>query len=212
MKKFAVLAIALAAAPFAASAGGVSYNYIEGGYAQLNQELPDVDLGGGMVAHIDDIEAGGFYVSGSVALGESFHLFGGYRAGNDDVTVTVPGFGSGSSDIDLNQFNAGVGYHYGLSDRADLVTELSYVRTDVDAEGESMSADDARIAVGVRGLLADSFEGWVKGNYTDGDAYDGEFSATVGGQFKFNPTWGITGEAEFGDSTSQYTIGVRASF
>ena len=71
---------------------------------------------------------------------------------------------------------------------------------------------DGRGSVGVRGLLADNFEGWVKGNYTDGDVYDGEFGATLGGQFKFNPTWGITGEVEFGDDASQYTVGVRASF
>jgi hypothetical protein len=115
---------------------------------------------------------------------------------------------SASSDIDLSQFNAGIGYHYGLSDRADLVTELSYVRTDVDVEGDSMSADDARIALGVRGLLADSFEGWVKGNYTDGDAYDGEFSATVGGQFS---TRRGASPAAFGDSTS-HSRSASASF
>jgi hypothetical protein len=165
-----------------------------------------------VVAQIDDIEAGGFYINGSAAIGESFHVFGGYRAGSDDVTVTVPGFGSGTTDIDLNQLTAGVGYHHGLSDRADLVTELSYLHTEAEVEGDSTDGDDARIAVGIRGLLADSFEGWAKGNYTDGDVYDGEFSATVGAQFKFNKTWGMTGEAEFGDSSSQYTIGVRASF
>lgn len=214
MKKQLVLALALAVAPFTASAGELSYSYIEGGYAQLNQELPDVDLGGGMVAQIDDIEADGFQVSGSVEMGASFYLFGGYKSGSDDVNVTVPGFGSGSADIDLTQFNAGVGYHHGLSERTDLITEVSYIRTDAEAGGEDAStdADDARISVGVRGLMTDSFEGWLKANYTDGDAYDGEFSATVGAQFKFNQTWGIVGEAEFGDSASQLMVGVRASF
>lgn len=214
MNKQLVLALALAGAPFAASAGELNYSFIEGGYAQLNQELPDVDLGGGMVAQIDDIEATGFQVSGSVEMGASFYLFGGYKSGSDDVNVTVPGFGSGSADIDLTQFNAGVGYHHAMSDRADFITEVSYISTDAEADGEdaSANADDARIAVGVRGLMTDSFEGWLKANYTDGDAYDGEFSATVGAQFKFNQTWGIVGEAEFGDSSSQYLVGVRASF
>lgn len=213
MKKQLVLAIALAVAPFAASAGDLSYSYIEGGYAQLNQELPDVDLGGGMVAQIDDIEASGFQVSGSVEVGASFYLFGGYKSGSDDVNVTIPGF-SGSADVDLTQFNAGVGYHHGLTERTDLITEVSYIRTDAEAGGASTdsAADDARISVGVRGLMTDSFEGWLKANYTDGDAYDGEFSATVGAQFKFNQTWGIVGEAEFGDSSSQFMVGVRASF
>lgn len=214
MKNQLVLAVALAIAPFAASAAELSYSYIEGGYAQLNQELPDVDLGGGMVAQIDDIKASGFQVSGSVEMGPSFYLFGGYKLGNDDVNVDVPGIGSGSVDIDLTQFNAGLGYHHGLSDRTDLITELSFIRTEADADGEdgSIDADDARIAVGVRGLMADNVEGWVKANYTDGDAYDGEFSATVGVQFKFNQTWGLVGEAEFGDSSSQFMVGARASF
>lgn len=213
MKKQLVLAIVLAVAPFAASAGDLRYSYIEGGYAQLNQELPDVDLGGGMVAQIDDIEASGFQISGSVEVGASFYLFGGYKSGSDDVNVTIPGF-SGSADIDLTQFNAGVGYHHGLTERTDLITEVSYIRTDAEAGGASTdaAADDARISAGVRGLMTDSFEGWLKANYTDGDAYDGEFSATVGAQFKFNQTWGIVGEAEFGDSSSQFMVGVRASF
>jgi len=61
---------------------------------------------------------------------------------------------------------------------------------DADDEDASTDADDARIAVGIRGLMTDSFEGWLKANYTDGDAYEGELSATVGAQFKFNQTWG----------------------
>ena len=214
MKKQLVLALALAGAPIAASAAELSYSFIEAGYAQLNQELPHVDLGGGAVAQIGDIEASGVQVSGSIEMGASFYLFGGYKSGSDDVVVTsnIPGFRPVSVDIDLTQFNAGLGYHHGLSERADLITEISYIATEAEVAGSSSDADDARVAVGVRGLMTDNFEGWLKANYTDGDAYDGEFSATVGAQFKFNRTWGIVGEAEFGESSSQYMVGVRARF
>jgi hypothetical protein len=51
-----------------------------------------------------------------------------------------------------------------------------------------------------------------KGHYTDGDFYDGSFSASIGGQFKFNPTWGVVGEIEAGDDLSTFMIGARASF
>lgn len=211
MQKQLALALALAVAPLAASAGEISYSYIEGGYAQLNQELPDVAVGGA-VARVDDIEAAGFFVAGSAELGDTFHLFGGYKSGSDDVRVTVLGLGSGSADTDMSQLHLGLGYHHGLSARADLLTEISYLNTEVDVEGDSNDGDDTRLAIGVRGLLADSFEGWIKGHYTDGDVYDGEFGASLGAQYKFSPTWGISGEAEFVDESSLFTVGLRASF
>lgn len=203
-------ALALAFAPLAATASELGYRYIEGGYAQLNQEAA-ID-GGGSLAQIDDIEAGGLYIAGSTELVASLHLFGGYKSGSDEVSVTIPGFGSVSSDIDLNQFHVGLGYHHPLSDRADLVTEVSYLSTEVDVEGDDADGEDVRIAVGVRGLLAARVEGWVKGHYTDGDAYDGAFSASLGGQLKLTPIWGLTGEVEVGDSASVITFGARASF
>ena len=211
MKKHLALALALAIAPFAASADEISYTYLEGGYAQLNQDGAEADG-----FEVDDIEAAGFFVGGSAALGDTFHVFGGYRSGNDDVGVSAFGVHLGDVDTDLSQFNIGLGYHHGISERTDLVTEVSYISTEIDAEdqGEASSddGDDFRVSVGVRHMLADSFEGWIKGHYTDGDFYDGAFSASVGGQFKFNQTWGVVGEIEAGDDTSVFLIGARASF
>ena len=40
----------------------------------------------------------------------------------------------------------------------------------------------------------------------------GDFSGTVGMQYKFSQTWGVTGEAEFGDNGESYVVGLRASF
>jgi opacity protein-like surface antigen len=207
MKKHLALALALAIAPLAASADEISYTYVEGGYAQLNQ---DGEQQAGL--DIDDIEAAGFFVAGSAALGDTFHVFGGYRSGNDDVRVSVLGVGSDEFDTDLSQFNVGLGYHHSINDRTDLVTEISYINSDVEVEGESEDGDDGRVSVGVRHMFADSFEGWIKGHYTDGDFYDGSFSASIGGQFKFNPTWGVVGEVEAGDDLSTFMIGARASF
>ncbi|MBF6023102.1 outer membrane beta-barrel protein [Lysobacter niastensis] len=212
MKKHLALAVALAVAPFAVYADEISYTYVEGGYAQLNQDAPLIENG----VELDDIEAAGFFIGGSAAVSDDFHVFGGYRSGNDDVRVTVFGVDAGDIDTDLSQFNIGFGYHHSISDRTDLVTELSYISTEVDAEGggesSSSDGDDVRVSVGVRHMMADSFEGWIKGHYSDGDFYDGTFSASLGGQFKFNPTWGVVGELEFGDDTSIFTIGARASF
>ena len=38
------------------------------------------------------------------------------------------------------------------------------------------------------------------------------FTATLGAQYKFTQTWGMTGEVEFGDGGETYLVGLRASF
>ena len=196
MKKHLALAVALAIAPFAASADGLDYTYIEGGYANV-----EIDTGDALVGEID---FDGFQVRGSAAISESFYLLGGYgNVSNDDYSM----------DVDFSELQFGLGYRHGLSDRADLVTEVSYLRQEIDFDGfGSEDASGGRVSVGVRGLLADNFEGYVKGSYTDGGDFDGDFSGTLGAQFKFTPTWGVVGEIEAGDDVSKYLVGVRASF
>jgi len=211
MKKQLALAAALAVAPFAAFAGGHSYTYLEAGYAQLDQELP-APAG----FEIDDIEAGGAYIAGSAEIAPSIHIFGAYRQGDDDVGVSVPFGGEiGQANLDMSQGVLGVGWHYGLSDRTDLVSELSWLRTEIDVNDDDEGAqegDDVRVAVGVRHLIADNVELWIKGNYTDGDVYDGTFSASAGLQYKLTRTWGLVAEAEGGGDTAMFGVGVRASF
>lgn len=210
MKKQLALALALAmASSAAAAADGLSYNYIEGGYSVQKFELPSIDED----ISIQDPKAAGGYIAGSVAVSDAMHLFGGYRQGSDDIEVSYLGTRLGEADIDSKQYHIGLGYHHTLSDRVDWTGELSYLRTELDVEDEEAGeGDDYRASLGLRGDLAANFEGWVKANYTDGDVYDGEFSGTIGALVKFNETWGIVGEAEFGDKVSQFNLGVRASF
>jgi Ax21 family sulfation-dependent quorum factor len=207
MKNHLALALALAIAPFAAAADEIGYTYVEGGYAELRQDVPDAPG-----FDFDDIKAAGYFVDGSVAVGETFHVFGGYRSGNDDLRVTQLGIGSADFDTDLSQFDIGLGYHHSINDRTDLVTEVSYIHTEIEIEGESDDGHDGRVSVGVRHMLADSVEGWIKGHYSDGDFYDGAFSASFGGQYKFNPMWGVVGEIEIGQDNSLFVVGARASF
>lgn len=193
MKKQLVLALVLAAASFGATAGELSYSWIDGGYSRTN-----VDLDG------TDVDFDGYAVRGSAALGQSFYVFGGYSSANNDD------FGA---DIDVNQGQIGLGFHHALSDRADFIAELGYLNTEVEALGLSDDAEAYRGSIGFRGELTDNFEGVAKASYSDaGDDQDGEFSGTLGAQFKFNQTWGLVGEVELGDDVTQYLIGVRASF
>lgn len=190
--KRSLLALALLAMlPLSAQAGDLSYSYVELGYNR---------------ASIDGVDADpdGFSLKGSAALGTSFYVFGSYFQGSDSIE---------DLDLDYDQTQLGLGYHHALSDRSDFLAEVSYLNANAEVDGfDDVDGDGYRVSAGFRGLLADNFEGYVKGNWTDGSDVDGDFSGTLGAQFKINATWGITGEAEFGNDASLYGIGVRASF
>lgn len=190
MKKQLALALLLAAAPFAASAGELNYSYVEGGYAHVD---------------IDSLDEGdGFQVRGSAQLAESVYLFGGYGSVDAD-----------NFDADFSETQVGLGFRHALSERADFIAEGGYIRQELDVNGlfgGTATASGGRVSAGIRGLLADNFEGWVKGSYTDGGDFEGDFSGLVGAQLKFNQTWGLVGEFEAGDDITKFMIGARASF
>lgn len=197
MKKQLLLALALAAAPFAASANDLSYTYVEGSLARMNLDLDgfgDVDFDGGQLR-------------GSVKVADALYLFGGYgRVRNDDAGI----------DIDFNESQFGLGFRAPVGAGADFIAEIGLVRQEIKAVGERDHADGGRLSLGFRGQSGGTLEGWVKGSYNDGGDFDGDFSATLGAQLKFNPTWGLVAEIEHGDlgdlELTRYSVGVRASF
>ena len=194
--KSALLAAVLAAAPFAASADGVDYTYVEAGYAHLD---------------LEDETGDGFQLRGSVAVAKNVYLHGGY------ASIEADDF-----NVEIEESQLGVGLRSDLGERADFIAELGYVRYDLsvdDVLGVSGSdyIDGGRVSVGLRGLLADRVEGWAKASYNDGGDFDGSFSALVGAQVKFNRSWGVFGEIESGElledvDTTKYMVGLRASF
>lgn len=192
IKKSVVLAALLAAAPFAATAGDLNYTYVEAGYANL-----DID------SYFVNADFDGFQLRGSAAVAENIYVFGGYGS------VTNDDFGA---DIDFDELQLGAGYRHAINPRADLIGELGYIAQEVSIPGASDDTDGVRLSGGIRGLLADNFEGLAKVSYTDGDHFDGDFSFTAGAQYKFTQTWGVVGEIETGDDVTKYLVGVRASF
>ncbi|RPE80236.1 outer membrane beta-barrel protein [Vulcaniibacterium tengchongense] len=203
MKRSILLAAALAAAPFAASAAeGVSYTYVEGGYAKIHYDERD----------LDNPEGDGGYIRGSVAISPSFNLFGSYAKVSEDYRL----LDEYKLDVDLSRAEFGVGYRQEMGERLDFIAELAYQRLELEARlpGFGSGSDDAkggRLAVGLRGGNARA-EGWVKLGYLDGGDFEGDFVGTLGGQFKFNRTWGLVGEVEVVEDVTQYFAGVRASF
>jgi Ax21 family sulfation-dependent quorum factor len=181
MKRSLLALTLLAALPFAASAAeGVSYNYLEGGYSATNTDAGDAD---------------GFGVNGSVAIHPNFHVFGNYS--NQEIEDT---------SIDFDQWRVGVGYNHTLSPAMDLVTRVAYEKFDA---GSGLDFDGYSAEVGLRGALAQNFEGYAMLGMEDFEDSDNEWYGRLGAQVKLNQNWGIAGDVKFVDGDNQYFVGPR---
>lgn len=186
--KRSLLALGLAVAlPFAAAnaAEGISWNYVEGGYAATNS----------------DLDADGFGLNGSVAVHPNFHVFGGYM--NQEIDGT---------SIDFDQWRLGVGYNHEISRNADLVTRIAYEKFDAgrDIFGQSIDPDGYSVEVGLRGGLTPNFEGTAMVGYEDyGSNYDSDFYGRLGAVVKFTPNWGLSGDVKFVSGDTQWFVGPR---
>ncbi|MBX9401303.1 porin [Lysobacter sp. BMK333-48F3] len=201
--KRALLALTLAAAlPFAAAnaAEGVSYNYVEAGYAKTDAKNSFAD-------------SDGWAINGSYAFLPNFHVFGGYSKQETDSenfgTFRIP-------SVDVDQWNVGVGYNHELTKRVDLVTRVAYQqnKTDYGSWFGDYKLKGGSVEAGVRGTLTPNWEGYAFAGYQDYDKhYDGEFYGRIGTQVKFNQNWGITADAKFIDGgQKEFFIGPRYSF
>lgn len=140
-----------------------------------------------------DGDIDGFGVRAAVALADT----GLYGLG------LYQNFSESGADVDF--WELGLGYALNLSDNVDLIAEAAHADFDI--------ADGYRVSAGVRGNFTDSLEYLGKVNYRDIDFLGDGFSYTAGLQYRFSPTWGVTGEIEFDrDEGEVYTLGLRASF
>lgn len=189
MKRTLLALTLLAALPFAASAAdGVSYTYVEGGYAATN---PD-----------GSTDADGWALKGSGAIAPNFHLFGDFS--NKEIDGT---------NFDFDQYRVGVGYNRDITANTDLLTRVAYEKYDF---GQDLTADGFSVEAGVRSALAPNFEGYALAGYENLEDFDGnndgEFYGRVGGLVKFNQTWGLSGDIKFADNYTEYFVGPRVSF
>lgn len=116
MKK-SLLALALVAAPFAASAAGVDYTYLQGGY-------------------IASDHTSGLALDGSYALNDDFQLLGHFSSQDVDNDI-----GGGT----LTNWGLGAGYRHELTRKWDIGAQLSYQK--YDWEGDSDSGVDVKVGV-----------------------------------------------------------------
>lgn len=207
MKKCALLAAMLASVAFAANANERTYSYVEGGYAQL--DISDDWL--------DDPNGNGGFIRGSVAIAPQAYVFGSYARVSDDYRE-----GAGKLDVSIDQTELGIGYHMAMGDRVDFTADIAYLRVEATATISGLGSDfngrfsdDAKggkLSVGLRGAPSPRTEAWIKAGYIDGSDFEGDFVGTLGGQLKFDTTWGLVGEVEVVEDLTRYFVGVRASF
>lgn len=182
-----LLIASVLALPVAAMADGLSYNFLQASYVNVDGD------GGG--------KADGFDFSGSHLVGKNIFLQGGYSR------VTIDG-----SDIDVSAFNGGLGFRHGLTPTVDLNAGASVVFAEVDA-GSFGSEDDTGYSLnaGLRALVAPQLE--LNGGVTYTDIFDeADTSFGIGAVFSFTPQIAVIGGAGFADDANTYSVGGRFMF
>ena len=176
----------LASAPLAAMADDMSYSYVDAAYVET-----DID---------NAPSADGFGLRGSVGFAENWFVFADY------ASQSVQG-------IDLDSYDVGVGGHYGLNERLDLVGRLGYTKLELDAGGGFDADDDGYLLdLGLRGLVTEGVELEGGLHYTDFDEGGDDTGFYFGGRFHFNKTWAVGAEYQSGEDTDTILAYVRASF
>ena len=215
MKKYPLLLLALTAASYGASAGELGYNSVEFGYQQAKSSTHyRTDY-----SSKQDMRPKGYYLQGSVELGSSpLYIFGGMASGKDGVTEHINGVRYRDS-YHKRDYNLGLGFHHDLAKRLDLIGSVSYLRQanrltyrESGLHEYNYNSNGMGMSVGVNGLMTDHLQGWATVDYTKWKRESGSFGTTLGMQYKFNKTWGVTSQVGFAKHYSDFGVGVRASF
>lgn len=134
----------------------------------------------------------GLNLAGGVAFNENFFGKLDYSRYNGDFGLTF---------VD-------VGYRWNLSDASAFFATLGYARIDTN----SGDVSDPTIGLGLRGMVAPSFE--LEGNlrYITGSSGDGDAVAEFGGTYFFTETAGLNVALRGGDGFTGALVGARFNF
>lgn len=134
-----------ASLPLLVSADPISYDYLDLGYSKQNHDY----FNGG----------GGYQLDGSYGLGTGFFLDAEYK--HNQFKEGISPFSA--LDITNHSYIIGGGYHYAMTDSADLVTRAAYGRAYTDVEFVGIDMPDQNqsghdLGVGIRWKAAPSLE------------------------------------------------------
>jgi Outer membrane protein beta-barrel domain len=182
------LAILLLGFAASASAEDFSYNYLYLGYGTL--DVDDVNVDGD-----------GFGIGGSFAISDMFHVFANYQAADLNFNV------------DATIWNAGLGYHRGISPTMDLVASVSYEYVELDAPGFG-NVDDSGLGLGVGLRYAAGekleFNGGI--DYVDLSDSGNDTSLSLGALYDFSDAFSVGVSGSWGDDFSSYMLTGRFYF
>lgn len=134
--------------PTFAAADEPSYSYVEGGYYRVDS---------------DGLEPDGYYLDGAADLGNNLYLRGRYSSIEDTID-----FGLFSFDLELDQFEFGLGYHAPIGANSSFNVHADWIRYDADV----ISDNGYQVGVGLRGFITDNLELTGDLSYYDVDIAD----------------------------------------
>lgn len=188
-KKGLLIALLLAVMPQAAPAGDMSYTYVDLAYVHLDLENRGTNDGGAL--------------RGSFGIAENFLVFAEYA-----------GFPRGNAS-NLNLYSAGIGGHFGLTDKMDVVGRIGWSAAEVRSSRESGFI----ASLGLRGQPKESEKMELEAHviYTDfGNTVGDETEIAVAGRYFFSDRVAIGLElraAIFGREEEKTILaGVRFAF
>jgi len=204
--KKALLGLALAAlssTAFATQSNGIGYSYVQLDYVATDPSDRSID-------HSD-----GGALSGSYAINDNFFVFGGYA----QSSIRFPQQESAKT----KDWSLGAGFNQAIGSRADWVTQVAYVYSDVEnsrtvcgAECATTSwndyVDGGFVSTGVLGRVTDELTANAYVGYRDCEHCNGNYFADFGAVYAFTPVWAAHGGLQLSEAGETYSVGVRASF
>jgi opacity protein-like surface antigen len=154
------------------------------------------------------IEADGSSVDAdTMGLGLSFAV-------SEDFFLTA-GFSTAESDLDreIDTLAAGFGYHHSISDRLDLVGQLSYQRMEFSGAGLVSQDDDGfGLGVGLRFAATELVELNASIDYVDLDLLGDDTAFGAGVLFNVTDSFTLGLNGTWDDNISVYSAGARFYF
>jgi hypothetical protein len=184
------LVLLILAFSLSANAEDFDYNYLQLDYGTL--DFDDINVDGD-----------GIGISGAFAINPDWHVFGGYRSVGLD-------FG-----VDVNAFDAGIGYNTEMSPTVDAFARLSYEYIEFDVPGGSPDNDDSGLGfgVGMRFAASDLLEVEAAIDYVDFGGNNGDDTAfSLGALYSFSDAFALGLEGNWSSDVTAYLLNGRFYF
>ncbi|VUD59623.1 hypothetical protein TDB9533_02724 [Thalassocella blandensis] len=169
-----------------------SFNQIEGGYIEIDDDFS------------------GYTLRGKVGITDNFYVTGGYSNVSHDE---LEDFINGTAELSASRF--GVGTNFGITDNTAVYGQLEYLDLSLELDSsffESDSNEDGYIAsVGIRSMLTNTTE--LYGELAHNKVEETQTIATAGIRQYFTDNLGVFAEYSMNDYDSDgYAVGVSFKF